>query len=238
MISKTDFSDTVLRRGLMMLLLVAFAAPASLAQEETEEEFDPKKVVKQIQEDLDSIIESMAELSGQVSSERGKKVVENIDKLLEGMQGAQSSVVGQIDKLIDNLKMQQSRQNSSSGGGQQQNKSGKGKGKNQQRPQSRRDRNQREGERQREQNGSKPQKDGKDPKSGQESSGTPKQKQGDKSPDSQAKNANLPRQAGEWGFLPPEMRQALIENNFREYFPNYEKEIRDYLKSLNRRRRR
>ncbi|MCA9320011.1 MAG: hypothetical protein KDB53_04715 [Planctomycetes bacterium] len=200
---------------------------------------ESKKIVQQIQKDLESLVDEYAKLSGNDSlAETGERVKNNIDKLLDGLDQQQNRVMSNIDQLIE----QQKQQSSSSSGGE-------GQSKGQSKPQSKgekRDRNQEP----------KDGKDGKDGKQGGEKKPQPKPGQSD--PKSGEKSGQDPEQAnngrktpgGEaeqridvvddslyWAGLPPETKQFLIENNFREYFPDYEREISEYLKSLNRKKR-
>lgn len=41
-----------------------------------------------------------------------------------------------------------------------------------------------------------------------------------------------------WGNLPPKLRQALIDRNFKDFTPEYEQAIKDYFKSISRPRKR
>ena len=217
-------------RIVIALVCAAVLAPGALAQEG--EEFDPRKVIKEIQEDLSSLVDEYAALSsGKSVGESGKRIVDNIDKLLEGIQNSQDRIVDNIDEIIKQKKKSSSSSSSSS---QQQQQQQQQQGK----PQSR-DRNQQQKDRQRNQRqqGKKP--DGEQqPKGSEHESQRPEQsKGGRKAPGSKEERVPFVDDANRWGLLPPETRQLLIENNFREYFPDYQREISDYLRSLNRKKR-
>ena len=44
--------------------------------------------------------------------------------------------------------------------------------------------------------------------------------------------ANSPRVVEAWGKLPPELRQQLIDRNFKGFTPEYEQAIKDYLRRI------
>ncbi len=231
----------------LITMALTFLVFALSAQAQDEADFDPRAAIKQIKKDLDTIVEDLAELSGSnLDSEKGERVVENIDKLLQGMQESQDRVVSSFDDLIQKMKSKKSKSSSSSSskGKQQSNSKGsKSKGKSPKKG-SRRDRNK---ERQsgkgkpeskgEEEKGSKPGEDG-EPKDSQQGDGDLRNtKTGRKSPKSGREETPVQIDAKGWGHLPAEVRQLLIDKNFRDYFPDYEREISDYLKSLNRRKK-
>lgn len=37
---------------------------------------------------------------------------------------------------------------------------------------------------------------------------------------------------GRWGNLPPELRQRLIERNFKEFTPEYQEELKAYYRRI------
>lgn len=227
-------SDRVLRITALAVAAAAFhlAAPAC-AQDGGDERSEMRKIVKQIKEDLDTLVEDLARLSTGEGKDEGDRVVKNIDELLEGMGGSGDRIVSNIDELLAKMKKQSS---SSSGGG-----GGKSKpsGQRKQRPGQRRDRNQQGEKDQHDQpHGKKPdEQDGNSKPNGGEDERMPKQgKDPRKPPESDEERVPFLDDREVWGTLPPEVRQILIESSYRDYFPEYEREISDYLKSLNRRR--
>lgn len=222
---------------------------APLAAQQGPEEERAKELVRQINEDLEQIIKDLSTLSGRQGAEAGDRVVENIEKLLEGLSGNQSDVVKNIDELVKQIKTK-------SGGSGESNsnqppKDGKPQGqKSGKQPKNGRKSDKNKGEGDKERGGQKPEEKGGE----KESQGKP-EKQGDGDPEGgenpkdpkQARSGRKPRDKDPeinkqdpildaWGFLPDEMRQKLIEGNFRDYFPNYEREIGEYLKSLQKKR--
>ena len=216
----------------LAIMALAISTPTVGAQDEGE--IDPREIVKQIQKDLDELVDSYAKLAGDESG-AGEKVVENIDKLLEGLDANQKDVVKSIDELLKNMKQSQS----SSGGGGGQSSSSKGKGKNG-KPKARdrnKDPNEKPGQGKPKPKGKKPD-GGKKPNGPEKSQDRPGQKKsGQRPPGSKKEKVPFIDDRVSWGKLPPETQQLLIENNFRDYFPDYDKAISDYLKSLNRRRK-
>ncbi len=219
----------------LAVMALAAATPTVWAQDEAE--VDPREIVKEIQKDLDELVDSYAKLAGD-ESKAGEKVVENIDKLLEGLDANQKDVINSINELLKNINQNQS---SSSGGGGSQNSSSKGKGKGKNSKPRARDRNKDPKE--------KPGQ-GKPKPKGKKNDGSRKPDGPEKSRDQAGQKKDGKRPPGQreekvpfiddrvsWGKLPPETQQLLIENNFRDYFPDYDKAISDYLKSLNRRRK-
>lgn len=230
------------RLTLMLIAAVlCLSAPAVQAQDEP---FDPREAVKKISEGFDTILESLNEMSATDASVSGSEVVDNIDKLLDSMKAAQDDVVKNIDDLIRNQKRQNSNSSSSSGSSKGQPKQGSsGQPQGKQGGGKKRDRNQSDGEgkkpgdQKKEEAGKKPGEDG-EPQ-GEKSTEKSEQTNGGRRPSD--KPQEVYRQileAGGWGYLPDEMKQRLIESNFRDWFPDYDREIRDYLKSLSGSRRR
>ena len=217
------------RFALAVLALTIVTSAPLLAQEE--EKFDRAEAIKKIKTDLDKAVETLAELSGTgLNGEAGKRAVENIDKLLDGMQSSQGQIVDNIDQLIRNMKQSKSK---SKGKGKE-SKSSKSKPKNNQ-SQQKRNRNQKPQDKKREGKKDQP-KNGEKPEGGEEDKEPKQGKQPRKAPGADEEKVPIIDDSQAWGMLPPEVRQLLIENNFRDYFPDYQKEIADYLKSLNRRR--
>lgn len=232
------------------LVAILFGTVTTRVSAQEPDEFNAEEVVKKINEDLEKILKDMSTLSGAGAAETGERVVENIDKLLEQMQKSQGDVVKNIDELIKNIKTSPS---GSGGSGQQQSqkkpqKSGKQGSKQQV------DRNQAEGQKDRKEGGQKKEDEkkqgGSEPKPGEE------KKDGEGDPESAEKSDGEKSQSREgrrmkdrnpekvdhnqvleaWGFYPNEVKQKLIEGNFRDFFPNYEREISEYLKSLNKKK--
>ncbi|MFT7618628.1 MAG: hypothetical protein ACI97A_002275 [Planctomycetota bacterium] len=220
---------TKLRMVALALIAVVVLPVVSFAQDEGE--FDPKKAVKEIKEDLDSVLEDLSSLNGgEVDPEKGKDIVNQMDELLKQMKGSQSRIVDNIDNLIKNMKKNPS-------GSPSQGEQDKKKKDQKKKEQEKRDRNEKpkDGERDepKDQKGNKPQ--GEQKPDGQDPQKDPKQgKQKKKAPESGVKKVPVTQDSENWGNLPAETRQLLIEKNFRDYFPDYHKEINDYLKSLKR----
>ena len=231
--------------GRLTLMLIAavlcLTAPTVQAQDEP---FDPREAVKKISEGFDTILESLNEMSATDASTSGDEVVDNIDKLLDSMKTAQDDVVKNIDNLIRNQEQQKSNSSSSSGSSKGQPKQGSSnKPQGNQDGGKKRDRNQSEGEgeksggQKKEEDGQKPGEDG-EPQ-GEKSTEKSEQTNDGRRPSDKPKEVYRQiLEAGGWGYLPDEMKQRLIESNFRDWFPDYDREIRDYLKSLSGSRRR
>ncbi len=232
----------------MLIITAAIAVLVSPVTSAQDEPFDPREAVKKISEGFDAVLESLNEMSTSEAQENGEEIVEDIDSLLESMKGAQDDIVNNIDELIRNQKLQSSNSSSSSGSSsqQQQKPNQSGKPQNQQNGGKQRDRNQEDGENQtpgekdgepKNEPGGKPGEGG-EPK-GQETGQKPEQGKNGRKP--HEKPTEIYRQilaAGGWGYLTVAMSQRLIESNFRDWFPDYDREIRDYLKSLSGARRR
>ena len=214
------------------------ALPAS-AQDGGEEP-DERETVKQIKKDLDTLVEDLAKIATGGAAEKGDRVVDNIDKLLKNMGGSGGSgdrVVDNIDELLKQMKMQQSQSGGGGGQGQQKPKPGEG----QQRPSQRRDRNQKgeqgqDGPKDGQQQQKKPDGEGDQPTAGDDTRDPKQGKNPRKPPGSREERVPFLDDREVWGTLPPEVKQILIESSYREYYPEYERDISEYLKSLNRRR--
>ncbi|MEZ6195705.1 MAG: hypothetical protein R3F20_08245 [Planctomycetota bacterium] len=83
--------------------------------------------------------------------------------------------------------------------------------------------------------GGKPQGGEGDPKGGENAQDNQQSNSGRKAPGSGSERVDPEFDRQGWGYLPSEVRQLLIEKNFRDYFPDYDREIADYLKSINKR---
>lgn len=221
-------------RTTVLIAALAFVLTTSQSLSAQEgEEFDPRAVIKQINKDFETILQSMSGLTGTSSAEEQRRVVEQIDELIDSMQKSQGDVVNRIEELIKNMKQSQSSSQSSSN----QQRQNKNKNQKQRGNQQRRDRNQ--GPQNKERAGQpKNQPRGEnEPRDSSEESGTPEQsRRGRKPPKSDEELYRQILEQGQWGDLPPEARQKLINTNFRDWFPDYEREIGLYLKSLSRKR--
>ncbi|MCB9831315.1 MAG: hypothetical protein H6807_02490 [Planctomycetes bacterium] len=229
---------TVDRRLVLVLVLALFALLVPATRGLAQEEFDPREAIKEIKKDMARLREDFARLQGDTSTEKAERVIENIDKLLEGLQNSQSGVIGKIDELIRNQKLQDSSSSSSQDPqqGKQKSQGNQGKGQKQPKPQSR-DHNQKPGDQKRDEPQDGESKEPGDQPTGKENHDKPEQSERNlKQPDSGTEVVPVIQDAEVWGRLPPEVRQLLIERNYRDYYPNYEKEIADYLKALNRKR--
>ncbi len=214
------------------LFVILSGSPVLVAQDD--DSFDQKKAIKQIKADLDKVLQDLSSLSSdKVDPKTGKHAVDQMDELLKNMKNSQGRIVTNIDDLIKNMKMDPSSSPSDQPNDSQQKSQQQKKDKNKQ---DKRDRNKKPEESKRDQ---KENQDGKKPK-GKKKPGADDQ---EKKKNKNGKVPQKPEDSGEekipviqdsesWGHLPSEVRQLLIEKNYRDYFPNYGDEISDYLKSL------
>lgn len=220
---------------IVAIALIAIVVMPLYSAAQDEGQFDPKKAVKQIKDDLESVLEDLSSLNGgEVDPKKGKEIVDQMDELLKQMKGSQDRIVDNIDQLIKNMK-----KNPSGSPSQKQQDQKPKQDQKPQKSQDKRDRNQKpkDGERDqpKDKKGEKP--EGQSKPGDQESQKKPKQgTQKKKAPDSGVEKVPFTPDTEQWGNLPAETRQLLIEKNFRNFFPDYHKEINDYLKSLNRKR--
>lgn len=199
---------------------------------------------ERVVENVDKLLEDL-----QKSQSR---VVNNIDSVLKNMKSSKSSSSSSSSSSSQSQSQSQSQSGQQSGqqrpsGRQDRNQGREGRRENQsgnqpqgsQKPQGGKPEEEgsegEQGGKDGEQEGQKPEGSQGKPKGG-ENQKSSQSKAGRQAPGSGRDVVAPLRDREGWGYLPNEVRQLLIEKNFRDYFPDYEREISDYLKSLNKRR--
>ncbi len=243
-----------LRRFAVLAAFFAASAGAAVAQEPATDEVDPQELMRQIRRNLNKLEDELQKVEAG-SAAGAKAVKEDMDKLVETMRRRQDQVTKDIDEIVKQMKAQSG--GGGGGGGKSQSKSGSksqsgGKSKN---------RNQSEGGKKGEQpeggdqpeggeekgeKGGKPEpKGGKKPKPGgkeQGADGKPEgggkggkqeNKQGPRPNDPKARVVIHPNVNEVWGRLPKEVRQKLTDKNFEDFTPEYEEEVKEYLRRTN-----
>ena len=225
-----------MKRTPTMLAVFGFLAASAFAQEGAA---DPQELMRQVKRNLQKIedeLNRMKATPGDGAVDASARAAD-LDKLKR----RQDQVVKDIDKIIEQMKQQ------GGGGGssddQKQNDSDKS-GKEQSKPNSRdRNKSQKNDKDQQSKSDKKPGGDKKDGESSKKPDGG-KEDGGKKNAD-KPENAKGPSPQQDprkrtqhvdvneiWGILPPEMRQKLVDRNFGEFTPEYEDEVRQYLKKV------
>lgn len=252
----------MMRQILTAMLLIGLLPAATLAQEEEEakkQEVDLGALIRQISRNMERIESNAARVQRDSAKAEGRAGEAETRERIERLNRRGAQVSEDIQKLIENLprnggggggggsSQQQSSSSSSSSSQSQQDRSGARdrnrpsgqQGSSNQRPQGGRnpgeqDRGQRDGEgegegkqdqpRDRDGDG-KPDGDGENRPGGRNSTGE------EQTPPA-GKPGVPPQLVERWGVLPPELRQRLVDRDFRRYTPQYDAAIRAYLRRL------
>jgi len=210
---------------LSLLAFLNVIAPALPAQ--GGEEVDIKELIKQIRRNMMEVEKEIDRVESEAASDQAARAKENLDKLVESMKGRSDQIASDIDEIIKNMKPGQGK-----GQGQGQGQS-KGKGKSQGKPKSR-DGNRRENEGQRPQNSDGQPRDGSDEDNTEKDQAGGRNKDGNKKPEPKRVRVPVNWDEERWGHLPPELRQRLIDRNFKDFTPPYAQELKEYYKKIGR----
>lgn len=197
---------------------------------------DLNELARQIRRNMVLVEESLTELDAKTARMEGEHVVKNLEELIEESRAAGSKtaeelaellekatqakragrqVVKDIQKLVENMERSSGGGGKSSGGRQKQ-KSGQPRA---------RDRNQAQNRPPQDQGGRKERDGQQNPPGGRNVDDQPKQY-----PDPEkVKHPNI---EDIWGVLPPELRQRLVNRSFRDFTPEYEREIKAYMRRI------
>ena len=219
--------------GIMGFAALLLCGTALRAQEPAEPEIDPGELLRQIQRNMEAVEKGLDELATEDAVAAGKRTVESINKAIEEMKNSGQQVTKDIDTIIKQMKSSGGGGGGGGGGqssgkgGQQGRNSGKERG-------SAKDRNKPEPGSEKNGEGQKPEakggaedNTGKNPQGGRNENGPTR-------PDDPRERFRQELLEGRWGVLPPELRQRLIERNFREFTPEYQEELRAYFRRLAR----
>ena len=250
------------RTGFGALLLAAFACCAlpCRAQEADGAEVDPAELMRQIRRNLMKIEDELHRVKSAAAGEASEAVRKDMDTLAETLKRRQEQVTKDIDEIVKQLKASQSGSGSGSSQSQSQSKGGKSSQSKSGGKQSK-DRNQSEGakknpgkeggkpDRPEDGEGQEPQKpeggkpeqgdakSGKEPQGGKEDNarkGAPGENRPGPNPADPKARRVVHAQLNEiWGRLPKEQRQKLTDRNFEDFTPEYEEEIKEYLRRTN-----
>ncbi len=218
------------------LVLVLSMLPAAAAQPGGD---DPAELLRQIQRNMTEIEKALSGIDATGAAGRGEQIVEDLERLVSGLRSRQDQIVKDLDEILKRMKLQQSSSQSQQNQDQQQSpKSGRN-----QKPRAR-DRNQggRQDPKDRKegQQGQDPKdesaKRGEDPKSPENNKGKDEaegeNRAGTARRDPAGRRVDAARIIDRWGLLPEETRQRLVNDNFRDFTPEYEEEIRQYFRNL------
>lgn len=234
-----------MKRTVSMFAALGLFAASAFAQEGAT---DPQELMRQVKRNLQKIEDELNRMKATPSE--GAPDAASRAAELDKLKRRQEQVVKDIDKIIEQMK-QQGGGGGSSSDDQKQDDSGKsGKEQSKSKPKSRdRNKSQKDGQDQQAKNDKKPggdKKEGGDKKDG-ESGKKPDGGKEDNSKKDGSKPENAkgpapqqdPRKRAQhvdvneiWGVLPPELRQKLVDRNFGEFTPEYEDEVREYLKKV------
>jgi len=206
--------------ALMAMTCVSFL-PAQGGSEE--EQVDIQELVRQIRRNMVDIEKEIDRVEAESSKEASEKAQQNIQKLVDSLKGRGSQITTDIDEIIKNLKANGGGSGSCNNPSQSKSQGNK--------PQSR-NRNQRQNQ------GDQPQ-DGK-PQNGQKENNTAEDQPGGRN--QRGKRKSKPEKVKipvnwdkeRWGHLPAELRQLLIDRNFKTIAPTYEQALREYYKRIGR----
>ena len=226
-----------MKRLFMMFAICAATLSSGIcAQEGTT---DPTELMRQIKRNLQKIEDELNRIRTAPSgSDAGAR-----EKDIETLKRRQDQVVKDIDEIIKQMKQQ-------SGGGSSDESPPPPDSKSKEDSQSGQKPKSRDRNKSQQDQGKQPQ-GGKKPQGGQKKDGeTGKKPQGGKEDNSQPNSGKPENQKGSqppqdprrrlqqvdvnevWGILPPEIRQKLIDRNFGEFTPEYEDEVREYIKKV------
>lgn len=250
-----------IRRYAVLASVATLCAGSAFAQEPATDEVDPKELMRQIKRNLTKIEDDLQKVESSSASAKAAGVKEDMDKLVETMRRRQDQVTKDIDEMVKQMKAQQG--GSGSGSSQSKSKSGsksqsggKSKNRNQSEGGKKGDQpqsgeqpqggEQPDGEGEKGGKENKPgSKGGKKPKPGEKepgSEGNPEgggkggkqeNKQGPRPNDPKARVVVRPNINEVWGRLPKEVRQKLTDKNFEDFTPEYEAEVKEYLRRTN-----
>lgn len=220
--------------------LVALFLPITPAQGQ-----DPQAQMAEVQELVRQIRRNMVEAEREVDRTQAEAAKEasdtskkKIEELIEQLKGRGGQITKDIDEVIE--KLPRGGGGGGGGGGQQQQSQGS---QGQQDQSGSRDRNQRENEGQdgqqnqnQNQNQNNQQNQGNNDSNG-ENPNSGANNRGNRPQQPPTENIQAPDDAERWGFLPKELRQRLIDRNYREFTPEYQREIKNYFRRLSKPRR-
>lgn len=247
---------------LLAAALACFALPCR-AQETGGDEVDPAELMRQIRRNLMKIEDELHRVRSAAAGEASESVRKDMDKLAETLKRRQEQVTKDIDEIVKQLKASQSGSGSGSSQSQSQSKGGKssqsksggsqskdrnksegGKrnpgqdGKEGEKPEGSEDG---DGKEKKKPDGGKPEqgdaKGGKEPQGGKEDNarkgGPGENRPGPNPADPKARRVTHAQLNEIWGRLPKEQRQKLTDRNFEDFTPEYEEEIKEYLRRTN-----
>ena len=205
-----------------LVFLTSLLVPTASAQGGDQGEVNVEELVKQIRRNMVAVEKAIDRVETETATENAESAKEKLDKLVTSLKGRSDQIASDIDEMIKNIKQQQGSSSSSSS-----------KSKQQQQSQSQaRDRDKRQ------QQGKQPQDSQGQPKEGSRENNTAKDKQGgrnkqgNKKPEAGKVRVPVNWDADRWGHLPPELRQRLIDRNFKAFTPPYAQELKEYYKKI------
>lgn len=214
--------------SIVLLSLAAFA-PSLAAQEPTEPAVNPAELLRQIQRNMEAVEKGLDELATEDAKAAGRRSVEDLNKLIDSLKSGGRQITTDIDTLIREMK------SSSSGGG-----GGGGGEKSKSQSKDRNQSKERGGAKDRNKPEPSQQPGGGKPDNGKTEDNTAKDQPGGANgpgntrPEDPREKFRQELLEGRWGVLPPELRQRLVERNFREFTPEYQEELRAYFRRLAR----
>lgn len=183
------------------------------------------ELVRQIRRNMLETEKSIDKVETEAASAGDQATREKLDELVEKLKGGGRQITGDIEELIKKIP----RSGGGGGGGQSPSSQGDSQSKDQS---GSRDRNQRENPGGQPQGGEQP--EGQNQQGGAEGEGENprdgRNQRGDRKPEDRREVVPAPDDAQRWGFLPEELRQRLLDRNFREFTPEYQRELKNYFR--------
>ncbi len=205
------------------VFLALVVAPARAQGGGGQEEVDLAELVKQIRRNMVAVEREMDRVEAEAAREDAEAARENLQKLIQGLKGRGDQITSDIDEIIKNIKQSGNSQSSSQSSSQS----------GQQKPSQARDRNQRQGQKNSSQSSSQSRPEGgRDENNTGEDRPGGRNKAGNKKPESRQSRADVNWDSERWGHLPAELRQRLIDRNFKNFTPPYAKELKEYFKRI------
>lgn len=203
---------------------LALSAPHALSQGLPPEVTD---LIRQIRRNMIETERSIDQVESEATTENATAAKKRLDELLKKLDQGGKQITNDIDEVIKKIP----RGGGGGGGGGGQSSSSSGSDSQGQDQSGSKDRNQRDdsgGQPEGESKGQQQQNGGGD-SNGENPEGG-ENRPGRRKPEDRTEVVPSPDDAQRWGFLPEELRQRLLDRNFREFTPEYQRELRNYFR--------
>jgi hypothetical protein len=213
---------TLFARSLLATVLLVPALDRILVAQPGSTETDIQELARQVRRNMVQVEREIDRAQAEAARSRGAAVESDLQKIIDSLGGRAAQITKDIDAIIAAIPPCGG---GGGGGGGQSSKSSSGDQKSGGKS---RDRNRPQNTGQ-EKGGQRPEGGAEDntspnPEEARNRTGPPRRDPTEK--------VQLERIEGRWGNLPPELRQRLLERNFREFTPEYQEEIRAYYRRI------